>query len=113
MTRIHGVLVPVRNLPADVAFYSELLGDPPVFVDGDRYAALPHVTEARVGLAAGEEAVTDRIAILVRTDDIAAARDRAVDLGGQIVTDVETGPHELRAVVLDPSGNPLVLTQPL
>lgn len=109
--RIHNVLLPATVLGTDLDFYRALLGVEPLFVDGERYAALPPSDGVGVALAAGGEAVADRAALVLRTSDLEAAVSRVVELGGSVLAEAVNGPHEVRAVVADPSGNPLVLSQ--
>lgn len=109
--RIHSILLPATVLGTDLSFYRALLGVEPLFVDGGRYAALPPSDGVGLALAAGEEAVADRPALVLRTADLDAAVRRVVELGGSVLAKPVQGPHELRAVVADPCGNPLVISQ--
>jgi predicted enzyme related to lactoylglutathione lyase len=109
--RLHSVLVPTLGLGADLEFYQGLLGRSALVVDGDRYAALPPTDGIGVALAAGGEAVASATSLVLRTDDLDAALVRVEELGGSLLTPPADGPHERRAVVADPSGNPLVLSQ--
>ena len=84
-TTVNSVLYPARDVDAAVAFYGEVLGLPVKFQDGSRYAAL--------------DAGGVSIGILGPEEDVA---------GAAVVRAPETGPHEIRAVVTDPWGNPIV-----
>ena len=101
------VIQPVGDISRAVAFYSQLLGLPVRFVDGDRYAAL-EAGGAVLALAAGQESIADRSAPAFKVANL----DRllaAVSIDGTIVRGPEVGPHERRAVITDPWGNRLVV----
>ena len=105
---VGNVLYPVADLDAAVAFYSAL-GLPTKFQDGSRYAALDGggVTFA---LAADSESVAGpRVAASLRVSDVSRALADVASAGGRVLSGPEEGPHEIRAVVEDPSGNPVVL----
>ena len=105
---VGNVLYPVKDVEAALAFYGAL-GLATKFQDGQRYAALDGggVTFA---LASADEDVTEgRVAASVRVADVAEALKGAVAAGARVLREAEEGPHEVRAVVQDPSGNPLVL----
>ena len=53
------------------------------------------------------------MAASVRVPDVAAAVEKAVAAGAVVVRPPERGPHEVRAVVTDPWGNPVVLATKL
>ena len=106
---VGNVLYPAADIDAAVAFYGDALGLSVKFQDGHRYAALDGggVTFA---LASSEEDVAGgRVAASLRVGDVAAALENAVSAGATVLREPEEGPHEIRAVVADPWGNPLVL----
>ena len=109
--RIGNVFYRVRDMDAAVAFYGETLGLALKFRDGDRWAAFDvnGVTLAlESGLPTGDGGAT--VSLRVRDLDglVEALRGRGADVG-----EVTTGPHERRADLSDPSGNHLVLYEPL
>jgi len=107
-TTVNSVLYPARDVDAAVAFYGEVLGLPVKFQDGSRYAALD-AGGVSIGILGPEEDVADgRVAASFRVPDVHAAVERAVGAGAAVVRAPETGPHEIRAVVTDPWGNPIV-----
>ncbi|WP_336211379.1 VOC family protein [Nonomuraea sp. LPB2021202275-12-8] len=106
--RLGNVLIPVTDLDQAIAFY----GLPVKFRDGDRFAALD-AGGVTVALAGPAEHVTTSAAPSYKVDDVAlAVRDMAAR-GAEVVRAPESGPHETRAVLRDPSGNVFVLYSPL
>ncbi|RNL61968.1 VOC family protein [Nocardioides marmoriginsengisoli] len=104
--KIGHVIVPADDLGAQLAFY-EGLGLTTRFRDGDRYAA---VTDGAVTLGLADESqqpVAGRVLVSVEVDDLDAV------LEGYPGTEVVVGPHERRATITDPSGNPVVVYEKL
>lgn len=98
----------MSDVPAAVTFYSHALGLPTRFVDGERYAALD-AGAATLALAAPEEDVVGAAAAALKVGDVDAAVQRVLDAGGAVARDAQDGPHERRAVVVDPWGNRVVV----
>jgi predicted enzyme related to lactoylglutathione lyase len=110
--KVGNVLVPVADLDAAIGFYSGVLGLAVRFRDGDRFAALDG-GGVTVALVAPEEQVAGTAtAPSYKVGDVAAAVAALTDAGAELVRGPETGPHETRAVLRDPSGNVLVLYSP-
>ena len=107
--RVSQVLHPVADVPAAIDFYGRAFGFAVAFADGDRYAALDAgpVKLALAGLA--EDVTGGESAASIKVANVEAAVDAFVEAGGSIVRPAEQGPHEVRAVVRDPWGNPLVV----
>ncbi|MDP9861083.1 MULTISPECIES: VOC family protein [Streptosporangium] len=109
MSKLGNVLIPVDDLDKAIAFYSGTLGLAVRFRDGDRFAALDG-GGATVALVAAEERVTGEVtAPSYKVDDLARAVQDLTGAGAEVVRGPETGPHEIRAVLRDPSGNVFVL----
>jgi predicted enzyme related to lactoylglutathione lyase len=106
---IGNVLYPASDVGAAIDFYGGVLGLPTKFRDGDRYAALDGggVTLAIAGPE--EDVAGGNVAASFRVTDVTAAVQRVEAAGGTVVRAAERGPHEIRAVVADPWGNPVVL----
>jgi predicted enzyme related to lactoylglutathione lyase len=106
---IGNVIYPATDVAAAVSFYGTALGLATKFVDGDRYAALDGggVTLAITG--GGEDVTGGRVAASFRVPDVAAAVRAAEAAGATVLAPPAEGPHEVRAVLADPWGNPLVL----
>jgi predicted enzyme related to lactoylglutathione lyase len=106
---IGNVIYPAADVSAAVAFYGTALGLATKFQDGSRYAALD-AGGVTLAITGGEEDVTDgRVAASFRVPDVAAAVRAAVDAGASVLVPASEGPHEIRAVIADPWGNPVVL----
>lgn len=109
--KIGHVIVPAGDLDSQIAFYTSL-GLTVRFRDGDRYAA---VTDGAVtvGLAdRSQQPVAGRTLLSVEVADLDACIAQLVAAGATVGEPV-VGPHERRAVVQDPSGNPLVVYERL
>lgn len=109
MTRIGNVLYTVGDVAEAVRFYRDGLGLAVKFADGDRFAALDGggTTFALAGPA--EDVTGGEPAVSFKVDDVAATADRLTAAGAKLVRGPEEGPHEIRAVLRDPSGNLFVL----
>jgi catechol 2,3-dioxygenase-like lactoylglutathione lyase family enzyme len=111
--RIGNVFYRVRDMDAAVRFYADVLGLSLKFRDGDRWAAFD-VAGLTLALEGAEGPVEGRGGAVVSLrvqglDELAAElRGRGAALG-----EVQTGPHERRLDLADPSGNHLVLYEPL
>jgi predicted enzyme related to lactoylglutathione lyase len=109
VTRIGNALYPVQDLEQAVAFYRDGLGLAVKFQDGARFAALDG-GGTTFALAGPEEDVTGgEPAVSFKVDDVAATVAKLTAAGAQVVRAPEEGPHEIRAVLRDPAGNPFVL----
>ena len=106
--RLGNVLIPVTDLDEAIAFY----GLPVKFRDGDRFAALDG-GGVTVALAGPAEHITASAAPSYKVDDVPQAVQELEARGGEVVRAPESGPHETRAVLRDPSGNVFVLYSPL
>lgn len=102
--RLGNVLIPVTDLDEAIAFY----GLPVKFRDGDRFAALD-AGGVTVALAGPDEHVTEGSAPSYKVDDVKLAVQELTGRGAVVVRPPEAGPHEMRAVLRDPSGNAFVL----
>jgi len=111
--RIGNVLHPVADVADAAGFYGRAFGFATKFTDGDRYAALDggSITLALAGPA--EDVTGGRAAASIKVPDVRGVVEAVTRAGGSIVRSPEAGPHELRAVVLDPWENALVIYGPL
>ncbi|WP_354683559.1 VOC family protein [Cupriavidus necator] len=106
------LLYPVPDLDTALPLFTEGLGLPVKFRDGDRYCALD-AGALTLALVAGEERLVDQPALAFRVndgDDIAAAVARLVDAGARVTQPAAQGPHETRAVLHTAQGFALVLS---
>jgi len=102
------VVHPVRDLDAAIAFYTGPLGLSLKFRDGDRFAALD-AAGTTIALAAGGESAADRTAVSYKVDDVAACVAALRAAGARVLREPARGPHETRAVLADPAGNPFIV----
>ena len=103
-------VLPVHDLGAAVAFWKDLLGVDPTFVDGDRWAQFDHAG-ARLALA-GKDRAADTPGVMLKVSGLEAVRD-ALRASGNPVSEITTGAHERRSVATAPGGSPVVLYEPL
>ena len=110
--KIGNVLYPVSDVDRAVAFYRDGLGLAVKFTDGGRFAALDAggTTFALAGPA--EDVTGGDPAASFKVPDVAAAVERLTAAGARLVAGPDDGPHETRAVLRDPDGNPLVVYAP-
>lgn len=80
-------------------------------IDGDRHASFSLEDSSRLALVAGDERLSETPALVLEVPNVSAALEVIVNAGGTVLRRTHVGPHELRAVAADPSGNPLVITQ--
>jgi len=113
--KIGNIFYRVDDFNAAVDFYGQVLGLPLKFRDGDRWAAFDVAGVTLALEPAGESAsagsgsgATVSLRVSGLDDFIAGLRARGASVG-----DVKTGPHERLAELRDPSGNLLVLYEPL
>ena len=102
------VIHPVENLDAAATFYSEGLGLQEAFRDGDRFCAFV-VNGITIALAAKEERIIDSAAVSYKVNDVGETVNRLENLGAKLCRGTEEGPHEIRAVMEDPQGNPFII----
>jgi hypothetical protein len=105
--RIDYVELPAGDLPATKDFYTSAFGWS--FVDyGPTYAGF---ADAGLdgGLAAGEAAVTTVPLVILRADDLDAARARVEAAGGEITAPTSAFPGGRRFQFRDPAGNELAV----
>jgi catechol 2,3-dioxygenase-like lactoylglutathione lyase family enzyme len=106
------LLIPVDDLDTAVAFFVSALGAQLKFQDGDRYAAL-RLQELDIALVGGSERIVEGPALALRSDDIASDVVAMTASGATATTEIETGPHERRAVMNSPASMAVVISQKL
>lgn len=118
--KIGHVIVPGDDLGAQIGFY-ESLGLTTRFRDGDRYAAVTDGT-VTLGLAdQSQQPAPDQVVVSIEVEDLDACLADLAGLTGLTGSataaaqpgEPVVGPHERRAVVLDPAGNPVALYERL
>jgi catechol 2,3-dioxygenase-like lactoylglutathione lyase family enzyme len=105
--KLGNVFYRVRDMDSAVAFYSQVLGLPLKFRDGDNWAAFD-VAGVTLALEGGEgSGATASLRVKGLDDLVASLRAR-----GATVSDPRDAAHERRAELTDPAGNTLVLYEP-
>jgi predicted enzyme related to lactoylglutathione lyase len=108
VSKVGMVIHPVEDLDETARFYREGLGLEEAFRDGDRFCAFS-VGGVMVALAAGDERLTESAAVSYKVDDVAAMVAKLEAAGATTLRAPEEGPHEIRAVLRDPAGHPLIV----
>jgi predicted enzyme related to lactoylglutathione lyase len=111
--QLRHVLCPADDIEQAVRFYTEGLGLAVKFTDGGRFAALDGGSGVVLALTGGDETVTSAVAASFKVADVGETVRRLVGAGATLVRGPEEGPHETRAVLRDPSGNPFVIYAPV
>ena len=111
-SRITSVIYPAANLQGSISFFAEAFGFHLRFQDEERFALLKS-GDVSVALSSGEEDIAETVAISILVTDLAKALDRALSAGAELVSSPKRGPHELRAVVKDVTGNAIILYEKL
>jgi catechol 2,3-dioxygenase-like lactoylglutathione lyase family enzyme len=105
--RIGNVFYRAADMDTAVRFYSEVLGLPMKFRDGDNWAAFD-INGMTFALEGG---APQGARVSLRVDGLSALVDELRGRGAN-VSDVAAGAHENRATVTDPAGNQLILYEP-
>jgi predicted enzyme related to lactoylglutathione lyase len=106
--QLRQVIHPVDDVAEAVAFYATVFGLPTRFVDGDRYAAFD-AGPTTLAVAANSEDLAGVAAAAFKVDDLIAFLDRLDRAGGEVLHGPADGPHERRAVIVDPWGNRVIV----
>lgn len=102
-------VIPADDLDAALEFYTKVLNLPVKMRDGTQFAALG-ADAMTLSLVAPEDDITGgKAAVAFKVGDVQEAVDDAVAEGGRVLQRPRPGPHEVRALIADPSGNPIIL----
>lgn len=106
----------VRNVPASIDFYRQVLGLEPMTTMGEppTFAILGH-GQASLGICeASEPAVAGIVACYIDVTDVDEAFRRGTDAGAEITIGLTTHPWRMRDFVLrDPDGHQIAVGQRL
>jgi predicted enzyme related to lactoylglutathione lyase len=108
--RVRSVIYPADDLDGSIEFYSRAFGLMLRFRDGDRFAMFEG-EDVPLALAVGHESLASTVAASISVGDLDASVKLAVSLGGELLLGPQEGPHEIRALVCDPAGNPILVYQ--
>lgn len=107
------ILLSTDDLDASIEFYTDTLGFPLKFRDGDHFAALDGGSVTLALATALDHPIPGQVVVGIKTDDVDAAAV-AIEAGGGVIAN---GPyddaHERRVVGFDSTGNGLVFYSPL
>jgi catechol 2,3-dioxygenase-like lactoylglutathione lyase family enzyme len=92
--RLGHVLLPVQDMDAALAFFTETLGLALRFRDGDRYAALDAGGGTLALLDPSEQPVPGEVGIGLRVDDLEGLARRLTAEGVEIVKQLAETEHE-------------------
>jgi catechol 2,3-dioxygenase-like lactoylglutathione lyase family enzyme len=107
------IILSTDDLDESVRFYSETLGFPLKFRDGDHFAALDGGSVTLALATAIDHPIPGQVVVGIKTDDVDGAAKWAEDNGGGILKAPYDDAYERRAVVYDHKGNGLVFYKPL
>ncbi|MGO1949151.1 MAG: VOC family protein [Mycobacteriaceae bacterium] len=111
--QVRQVILSTENLDESIRFYTETLGFPLKFRDGDHYAAIDGGSITIALATEIDHPIPGKVVVGVKTDDVDGDAKKAEADGGGFVTDPYNDAHERRAVVYDSQGNGIVFYSPL
>src|ERR1700722_4014122 len=109
--QVRMIVLSTDNLEESIKFYTETLGFPLKFRDGDHYAALGRGAATLGRATAIDHRNPGQGVVGIKTDDVCGAPTAIEENGGGIVKGPYDDAHERRAVVYDNKGNGLVFYQ--
>jgi len=107
------VVLSTDDLDASIAFYSETLGFPVKFRDGNHFAALDGGTITLALATEIDHPIPGQVVVGIKTDDVDGAATAIDEAGGGVARAPYDDAHERRAVVYDNQGNGLVFYKSL
>ena len=111
--QVRMIVLSTDDLEESIRFYTETLGFPLKFRDGDHFAALDGGSVTLALATALDHPIHGQVVVGVKTDDVDGAAKAIEEAGGGIVKGPYDDAHERRAVVYDSKGNGLVFYKPL
>lgn len=107
------IILSTDDLDESIRFYSDTLGLPLKFRDGDHFAALDGGSVTLALATAVDHPIPGQVVVGIKTSDVDAAAKAVEASGGGIVKSPYDDAHERRTVVYDNKGNGLVFYSPL
>ncbi|CCH74102.1 conserved hypothetical protein [Nostocoides australiense Ben110] len=107
------IILSTENLDESIRLYSEVLGMPLKFRDGDHFAALDGGSVTVALATAIDHPLPGQVVVGIKTPDVEAAAKAVEDAGGGIAKAAYDDAHERRSVVYDHFGNGIVFYSPL
>jgi lactoylglutathione lyase len=107
------IVLSTDDLEESIKFYTETLGFPLKFRDGNHFAALDGGTITLALATALDHPIHGQVVVGIKTDDVDGSASAVDESGGGIVKGPYNDAHERRAVVYDNKGNGLVFYKSL
>ncbi len=107
------VVLSTENLEESIKFYTETLGFPLKFRDGDHFAALDGGTITLALATSLDHPIPGQVVVGIKTEDVDGDAAAAEANGGGIAKAAYNDAHERRSVVYDGEGNGIVFYSPL
>ena len=107
------IILSTDDLDESIRFYTETLGFPLKFRDGDHFAALDGGTVTLALATDLDHPIPGQVVVGIKTDDVDGDAQAAENAGGGIARAAYNDAHERRAVVYDSQGNGLTFYAPL
>jgi catechol 2,3-dioxygenase-like lactoylglutathione lyase family enzyme len=111
--QVRMIVLSTDDLEESIRFYTEVLGFPLKFRDGDHFAALDGGSVTLALATALDHPIPGHVVVGIKTDDVDRAATAIDENGGGIVKGPYDDAHERRAVVYDNKGNGLVFYKSL
>ncbi len=107
------VVLATDDIEESIKFYTETLGFPLKFRDGDHFAALDGGTITLALATPLDHPIPGQVVVGIKTDDVDAAAAAVDEHGGGIARAPYDDAHERRSVVYDSQGNGIVFYKSL
>ena len=107
------IVLSTEDLDESIAFYTETLGFPLKFRDGNHFAALDGGTITLALATSLDHPIPGQVVVGIKTDDVDGDAKAVDDNGGGVAKGPYNDAHERRAVVYDSQGNGLTFYSPL
>lgn len=106
------IILTTENLDESIHLYTEVLGLPLKFRDGDHFAAIDGGSVTIALATEIDHPIPGQVVVGIKTSDVDGAAKAVEDGGGGLVKAAYDDAHERRAVVYDHFGNGLVFYSP-
>lgn len=107
------IILSTDDLDESIKFYTETLGFPLKFRDGNHFAALDGGTVTLALATALDHPIPGQVVVGIKTEDVDGNAQAVDESGGGIAKGPYNDAHERRAVVYDNQGNGLVFYKSL
>ncbi|WP_298228929.1 VOC family protein [Gryllotalpicola sp.] len=107
------IVLSTEDLDESIKFYTETLGFPLKFRDGNHFAALDGGTVTLALATKLDHPIYGQVVVGIKTDDVDGVAAAIEDNGGGVARGPYNDAHERRAVVYDSQGNGLVVYKSL